>query len=517
MRAVWIFASVLAATCARASIGQGSTGSDGSGEGSEIVLLVGGSSSSSSGLVSVSVDTPPLPPALVYPLHPALRRDPTPATATGTTAKATGTSAAARATATGTSSTSSQSQQSQSQSTQGNRTVSAWPNYAAVGLASVGFFFNVALIAALAAFRMGIPILRRQSKDSLNPDLVTKSPEDAQRVLNGSLLNQAIFNITVICILEAILILISNLFYITGSTQKLVGGPNAHKDPLPDSEITIRYVSVIVGYFLACALFCVNLVLALERHSVIRNARSLSKTVLVFVYAFTLLAFSLFVAAFYLANKNSCASTGGFNMRFGRPFAMPGPNVPTIKALFLAGLCYFPIVTLVILIIYADSYRLVAILVQENYDMQMEGGSISDQDQDDSLSSNTTKQKRNVLIRCVIMSVGVLLFYAPTIVLIFIDRLNQAAAPPAAFTVSANATVPANVTTAVLSTGVIANCSAAASASDPSDSWQYAVTTILPALDLFWTPLLILWVQAQHRGVFIKYFVGLWRRLTRQA
>ncbi|KAI9346455.1 hypothetical protein BDR26DRAFT_855614 [Obelidium mucronatum] len=296
--------------------------------------------------------------------------------------------------------------------------------------------------------------------------------------------------------------------------QNLKGGPGANLDApaLEQSEINERFICVLCGYLLVCLLFSANLALALQRHWVIRFARSLSRNAVLAVYFSGLVAFSLFLAAFILAVQVSCVGTGGMNLRFGRPFALPGnPKNLVVKGLFLAGMCYFPLVIALIVALYASSYRRVSVLVQENYQMQLGelDDAMDDEDRAASISSSTNKQKRTVLLRCTLMSIGCLLFYAPTIVSIFVDRLSPLGSTTSSSTNS-------NSTTSAPKNGTLgATISKFCPTFNPNEakvesSWQYPVTTILPALDVIWTPLLILWVQKVHRNVYTKFLRDSW-------
>ncbi|KAJ3062664.1 hypothetical protein HDU98_001469 [Podochytrium sp. JEL0797] len=338
-----------------------------------------------------------------------------------------------------------------------------WPHWVALSICVVGIAANGLILLSLA-------FAHRSSRLAL-----------------GGTLNRTVLTILVICMLESIFILVYNALDLAGSFTALVGGPAANLAfQITPQELASRYVTVLSGYFLVTLLFAVNLVLALERFWVIRFARSLSRTVIVLVYSSAAVVLGLFVAAFVISSKVSCQRVGGFNMKFGRPFAMPGnPRNPVVKTLFISAMMYFPLVIVAIFVVYGLSYRHVAMLVQENFELQTKESS-----DDASLDSDPVKQRRGVLIRCTLMSAGCLLFYAPTIVSIFADRFNYI--PPLPPSTSGTINTCPNVT-------------------DASNSWQYPVTTILPALDVLWTPFLILWVHTQHRAVFLKFIEKFWK------
>ncbi|KAJ3228615.1 hypothetical protein HDU81_006028 [Chytriomyces hyalinus] len=74
-----------------------------------------------------------------------------------------------------------------------------------------------------------------------------------------------------------------------------------------------------------------------------------------------------------------------------------------------------------------------------------------------------------ILVRCIAMGAGIFIFYLPTIAGIFIFLTAMRAVE------------------------------------DMSD-WYLSACTILPALDTIWTPLVVLWCQANVRRVFLKMF-----------
>ncbi|KAJ3030255.1 UNVERIFIED_CONTAM: hypothetical protein HDU68_009652 [Siphonaria sp. JEL0065] len=425
-----------------------------------------------------------------------------------------------------------------------------WAHPAAIAFSLVGLIFNVVLAFAIVRS----PVLRRNynahaaasrektgSAASLtnnaslhaatattatattNENASTASvaeeplPQEPHRAIDPSVLNYTVLAIVVICALEAILIIMSNIFNLTWT----IGGPTQYKsEGLPTSEVIERFVCVLGGYLLVCLLFAVNLVLALERHWVIRYARSLSRQAVVGVMLSGVLAFGLFLATFVYSFLVSCGGTGGMNVKFGRPFAMPGnPRNIILKTLFLTGMCYFPVVIVLIVGLYTSSYRLVSVLVQENYQMQM-GDSVDDDESvahDSSISSNTNKQKRAVLLRCTLMSIGCLLFYAPTIVAIFVDRLSPLPSTGSSSTGSTNGTASSNSTkpgTVVSVTFTKFNCTVVTDV--PEATLLVPIATILPALDVIWTPLLILWVQTLHRTIFFKFLRESWNSIFRK-
>ncbi|KAI9346106.1 hypothetical protein BDR26DRAFT_855869 [Obelidium mucronatum] len=301
-------------------------------------------------------------------------------------------------------------------------------------------------------------------------------------------MDQTIFALLTICSLNSILIIAASIFNISNVITSFKGGPEAHpRVRFSDTEISIRYTLTFGGYLLATALFCTNTVLAFERHWVIRYSRSLSYRAILIIVAIGALFFSFLVSAFVIASANSITGSG-FNFHFGRPFAMPGNRSNTrIMVLFMLGMSYFPLSILVIIGVYMNSYRLISTVVDETYDMHRID--CDNESQLDTVNSSSSKAKRRVLVRCALMGLGCLAFYFPTLFCIFWDRLSNMESSGAADTKRA----------------VANNCTQSSSRSvAASPSWMYPTTTVLPALDVLWTPILILWVQAQHRLAFIK-------------
>ncbi|KAJ3068176.1 hypothetical protein HDU98_008672 [Podochytrium sp. JEL0797] len=86
----------------------------------------------------------------------------------------------------------------------------------------------------------------------------------------------------------------------------------------------------------------------------------------------------------------------------------------------------------------------------------------------------TTKFRRAVLLRCILMSLGLVVLYVPTIVCLFLRALAH----------DGN--------------------------TFPQDNlWVYFWLNVLPALDCLWTPVLVLWFQERYRQEFFEGVAGL--------
>ncbi|KAJ3251467.1 hypothetical protein HDU77_005855 [Chytriomyces hyalinus] len=296
--------------------------------------------------------------------------------------------------------------------------------------------------------------------------------------METAVLNKTIFALLVSSLYNGLVILSSSALTLADGITPLIGGPdgcNANLE-LPAKEIMSRFTLVVFGYLGIFVFFCTSVVLALERHWVIRFGRSLSTHVIGIVYGIGLVFYCVIMAAFTVAHINSTYN-GGFIFKYARPFAMPGSPSLLVKTLFLTGLAFFPVSIVFILAVYARSYLLVAKVVDENVLV-----STSESESEEERRWLGIRAKRGVLLRCTLMSVGCLIFYAAIIGFMFAFKLNQGSGRRSGSRRASNA-----------------SCKEAV-----NSSWDVVLSVLLPTLDILWTPALILWVQGMHRTYFLR-------------
>ncbi|KAJ3231012.1 hypothetical protein HDU81_004093 [Chytriomyces hyalinus] len=296
--------------------------------------------------------------------------------------------------------------------------------------------------------------------------------------METAVLNKTIFALLVSSLYNGLVILSSSALTLADNITPLIGGPdgcNANLE-LSAKEIVSRFTLVVFGYLGIFIFFCTSIVLALERHWVIRFGKSLSAYVIGIVYGVGLAFYCVIMAAFAVAHINSTYN-GGFIFKYARPFAMPGSPSLLVKTLFLTGLAFFPVSIVFILAVYARSYLLVAKVVDQNILV-----STSESESEEERKWLGIRAKRGVLLRCTFMSIGCLVFYAAIIGFMFAFKVNQVGGRrPGARRASD------------------ASCNGAV-----NSSWDVVLSVLLPTLDILWTPVLILWVQGLHRTYFLR-------------
>ncbi|KAJ3233003.1 hypothetical protein HDU81_002570 [Chytriomyces hyalinus] len=296
--------------------------------------------------------------------------------------------------------------------------------------------------------------------------------------METAVLNKTIFALLVSSLYNGLVILSSSALTLADKLTPLIGGPDGCNSSLELSakEIYSRFALVVFGYLGIVVFFCTSVVLALERYWVIRFGKSVSSYVIWIVSGVGLVFYGVIMASFAVAYVNATYN-GGFILKYARPFAMPGTPSLLVKALFLTGLAFFPVCIVFILAVYAKSYLLVARVVDNSVLV-----SVSESESEEERKWLGIRAKRGVLIRCTLMSIGCLLFYAAIIAFMFAFKVNQVGGRRSAGRRVGDA-----------------SCKGAV-----NSSWDVVLSVLLPTLDILWTPVLILWVQGLHRTYFLR-------------
>ncbi|KAI8614201.1 hypothetical protein BC830DRAFT_1082144 [Chytriomyces sp. MP71] len=242
-----------------------------------------------------------------------------------------------------------------------------------------------------------------------------------------------------------------------------VAGNNNVTGPL-DSPATARSISCISYSILSC-IFAANLWLASERLWTIKfNQRVPRKYIICLAAGAALFSFS-FIASFAVQPGN------GVRWTF-LPFTNPCANdengncmtiASSISTIFyMIGLSGFALSAILVGVVYENGYFAIATIYERQVDCTDRNGRRK--------AAEHIQLHRGILIRCIVMSVGLVIFYAPTIILVFIDILR-----PEWFN---------NV-------------------SDMSWTWLISFSTIIPSLDPLWTAVLILIFQDDFKTAYL--------------
>ncbi|ORY36474.1 hypothetical protein BCR33DRAFT_721997 [Rhizoclosmatium globosum] len=135
------------------------------------------------------------------------------------------------------------------------------------------------------------------------------------------------------------------------------------------------------------------------------------------------------------------------------------------------GSVVFPLASLAVAAVYENTYFLVA-EVFEKYDHE------SNRRTSRVLMEESIKVQKSALIRCVLMSIGLVVFYVPSIVLIFAGTANEA---------------------------LLVNFSA-------NQPLLFSVTT-LPSLDPLWSAIMILVFQVEFQEAYLASIRRVWARI----
>ncbi|KAI8610183.1 hypothetical protein BC830DRAFT_770646 [Chytriomyces sp. MP71] len=174
---------------------------------------------------------------------------------------------------------------------------------------------------------------------------------------------------------------------------------------------------------------------------------------------------------------------------------MPSNKSKTSKYLFLAGLAYFFLVTVAIVVVYENTYFLAQDLIAQarsNHSevremRRMEGQGADGHEVNVNASSSSldtatqaSRHQFRVLVRCILMSAGLILFYVPVFLCMVLRYCKLGSIGERLQDV--NATV-----------GV------------------YFVLGFIPAIDVIWTPALVLLFMQAQRKTAIEWVMRVWR------
>ncbi|KAJ3236921.1 hypothetical protein HDU81_010181 [Chytriomyces hyalinus] len=255
-------------------------------------------------------------------------------------------------------------------------------------------------------------------------------------------------------------------------------------------------VSVAVTYMTLFVLTGSNVLLAMERLWLVKHMTSVPVHWIYLLAAVTCISSTLVVAS---VAENATYQWDFAFMPFGMPPRMHAKQLisdlrptefMTSKSLFLIAIAYMPVMAIVSVIFYARAYFAIVSKFQQpvTAEHSLEYVSTSRVDRNNSNASGTPLYSQNpqsptgtgssvawtppamaILVRCIAMGAGILVFYLPTIAGIFITL---------------TALLPEK---------------------DMPEMYLNACT-ILPVLDTIWTPIVVLWCQANVRRVYFKMF-----------
>ncbi|KAJ3134358.1 hypothetical protein HK100_003662 [Physocladia obscura] len=236
-----------------------------------------------------------------------------------------------------------------------------------------------------------------------------------------------------------------------------------------------------LSYLLLTTLFSANLLLALERHCVVRYKHPIPRRLVIAVFVLGLCFAALFAAAFAIAPDGASWTF----LPLTKPCTWdPELEVCTLSTsqaiIFSIGLSYFPLATIATCAIYENTYFLIATVFDVPPPDLVQNTSrtideiINNQSARNPIIQNNIKIQKAALVRCVLMSIGLVIFYLPTIALIFASIASE--------------TIALNIAT---------------------NNNLVATITILPSLDPLWTPFVILAFQNDIWTVFLDDLAGI--------
>ncbi|KAI9333419.1 hypothetical protein BDR26DRAFT_1010141 [Obelidium mucronatum] len=317
----------------------------------------------------------------------------------------------------------------------------------------------------------------------------------SQLLARESNIGYAILIMILACIAQGLLMIVANLLYLLQLRASYYGeiGPfDLHLHSYLNNQIPP--ILGVIGYMTLGLLFLGNLLLAGERWFVVHHNRPLPYAIITAAVVFYLMNIALFIGAFAIPQT----APNGFGFL---PFIQPCTNydmntqacimdsTKPSTILFILGLLYFPIVCLIICILYATAYIHVGRILSlqsheeggeghydddENYTHQQPAAAAAAQAkaQAAAAAAAAAKEKKliqkSVLTRCIYFTTGLLVFYIPTITFQFMAIGD-----------------PIGVTTRMIENG-------------------FLVLTILPCLDIWWSGVAVLVFHVEFRDAFLR-------------
>ncbi|KAI8837635.1 hypothetical protein BJ741DRAFT_153406 [Chytriomyces cf. hyalinus JEL632] len=332
----------------------------------------------------------------------------------------------------------------------------------AATIGTVGVVLIASVLAAVARYRRQLTPEMRVSSRTFDWTLIT--------MLGSSLVHALIITI------ENILTAAVNE---SPSIQSLYYGGVSISGAV---SVTLIYVTLFV-------LSGSNVLLALERLWLVTHMASVPTHWVCLVSGATCVSSALAVA--------SVAAMPSYQWDFSfMPFGVPPRRYKRLpisdllpkefmicKSLFLIAIAYIPVMAVLSLILYARAYFAITSKFIQPAEHSLEYVSSSSARIDDNNTNASgspiysqnpqsgawTPPAMTILVRCIAMGAGIFIFYLPTIAGIFITLT-------------------------------------ALRPEEDMPEWYLSACTILPALDTIWTPLVVLWCQANVRRVFLKMF-----------
>ncbi|KAJ3250189.1 hypothetical protein HDU77_006911 [Chytriomyces hyalinus] len=228
----------------------------------------------------------------------------------------------------------------------------------------------------------------------------------------------------------------------------------------PLDSVPVANSIATLSYLFLTGIFATNLLLALERYWRIRHNCMLPNR-----YVACVVAGAAFYAVFFIASF----SLPGVQCRWTfLPFAKPCKKVngwscrtkytDTSTILYLLGLSGFILSTIVVGVVYENSYFHIATLSEQQFDTEHQS--------ERKKADETTHLQRAVLVRCLLMSIGLVIFYFPSLMMVILTIFK-----PTLFDDLSNL----------------------------QWAWLISFMSVIPALDPLWTPVLVLICQEDFR------------------
>ncbi|KAI9318309.1 hypothetical protein BDR26DRAFT_1016189 [Obelidium mucronatum] len=337
-----------------------------------------------------------------------------------------------------------------------NTTAPYGPSLAAKAVLDLASYVSIAVsllgLALSVSLLLSIWVTRAHKHKTQSP-LLCPAPASIQ-------IDKTIVSILAVITVYSVLILIENVLWI-------VDWSLLHSVPILS----------LAGYALVFSLFSLNIQLAFDRQYLVNVAYHSAHfpnvfQVAVFVVSrkslriFCLYGVPLVLYCFYIA---SFALSIPQNWLF-LPFSTPESSSKSVNCLFLIGMSYFPIAATITCCIYVYTYT----ITMQSLHMQLTDIAADRETGLPTASSSAIMKgaslKRAVILRCLLMSIGLIVFYVPTIAGVFtrvFDYDKDAAYPD-------------------------------------ENLWLWFWLNVLPAFDCIWTPILVLWFQEQYREDFFN-------------
>ncbi|KAJ3250190.1 hypothetical protein HDU77_006912 [Chytriomyces hyalinus] len=226
-----------------------------------------------------------------------------------------------------------------------------------------------------------------------------------------------------------------------------------------------------MGYCLLAFVFTCNFMLALERYWTIKYSEKLPQAAVIALITTCGSMCCIFIIAFSLT-----PSTSWDYLPMGKPVDMDNSPLPwhhISNMLLLLGQLVFVAEVIGICVVYENTYFNIAALYEMSHDTNEEEARERCQAE--------VQVQRSILLRCIFMSIGIVVFYVPNLVLVTVAIVRP-------FFFSEHL-------------------------SELSYSWMVCMTTIIPAFDPLWTPVLILMFQENFGTAFVKDYSCIFRHL----